>query len=296
MRKVGEHEYTTYPRRFKTYKWYKPLLVFLLFVIFLIISMFVVESLTKKIFSTTINVTHGYDGMDFFSAAGAFYNGAQAAVVIPCLLIAASIVKDRPVSSYFSSMGGWRWKIFAKCVFSAFIILGIPSMIWLFIHGRNNDTLFTVGGFILLNILIPLQGLSEELLYRGYFMQTVSSWCIIPAIGVIAQIVVFTFVHPYNTVGLIGIAFSAVIYALACILSKGLEAPTALHIANNLSELYMTGFGYGLLTSDQSVSSMLFNLVFKILYLLFIIYATKKLHWFDEVKYDDVTSFNESVR
>ncbi len=31
---------------------------------------------------------------------------------VPCLLLAARIVKDRPLSSFFSSMGGWRWKVF----------------------------------------------------------------------------------------------------------------------------------------------------------------------------------------
>jgi hypothetical protein len=33
-----------------------------------------------------------------------------------------------------------------------------------------------------------------------------------------------------------------------------------------------------------------------LLLLLFIIYADRKLHWFDEVKKDDVTAFNEKSR
>ena len=54
----------------------------------------------------------------------------------------------------------------------------------------------------------------------------------------------------------------------------------------------MGGFGFGVLTSQQTVSSSLFNVVFKIAFLAFILYADKKLHWFNEVQYDDIESFN----
>ena len=53
-----------------------------------------------------------------------------AAIVIPCLFFAALIVRDRPVSSYFSSMGGWRWKAFLKTFAVAFVILGIPTVVY----------------------------------------------------------------------------------------------------------------------------------------------------------------------
>ncbi|MEE1050923.1 MAG: hypothetical protein UIB39_02385 [Lachnospiraceae bacterium] len=107
MRTVPEHEYTTYPRRFNAYKWFKPLLVGLLFAVFYLILGLAVTLITKVLFGSSV-ASSGYDDMDFYSAAGVFYNAAAAFVFIPSLICAALIVRDRPVSSYWSSMGGWR--------------------------------------------------------------------------------------------------------------------------------------------------------------------------------------------
>ena len=292
MKAVTEHEYTTYPRRFDAYRWYKPVLVGLLMVLFdAIMNLGLIDLLTKLLFGTVVSST-GYDDMDFFSAAGAFNNGAAAAAVILCLILAALIVKDRPLSSYFSSMGGWRWKVFLKTLAAAIIILGIPNIVMHVTQGRTNDIRFTIGGFIILTLLAPLQGLAEELTYRSYIVQTVSSWFKVPVIGIIVQVVLFTAVHPYNIIGRVEIAVSAIIYALIVVFTKGLESSTALHIANNMSEIYIVGLGFGSITAEQTVPSVAFNLFFKILFFVFILYVSKKRHWFDEPKRDDVAEFN----
>ena len=295
MNKISEHEYTTYPRRFKSYRWYKPLLVALLTGVIVIIGGFLISFLAKAVFGFTSDAS-GYDGMDFYTAGGAFYNGAQAAIMVPAIMIATLIVRDRPISSYFSSMGGWRWKVFLKTLAAAFVILGIPTIIWYLTRGRLSDTRFTLGGFLLLALFIPFQGIGEEMQYRGFFTQTVSSWFMVPIAGIIAQIVFFTVVHPYNIVGIIEIAVSAVIYALTCVITKGLEAPSALHIINNVTEIFMAGFGYGIITSEQNIPNIAVNLVLKILFFAFIIYANKKLHWFHEVQRNDVAEFDARLK
>ena len=118
----------------------------------------------------------------------------------------------------------------------------------------------------------------------------------VPIAGIIAQIVSFTVVHPSNIVGIIEIAVSAVIYALTCVITKGLEAPSALHIINNVTEIFMAGFGYGIITSEQNIPNIAVNLVLKILFFAFIIYANKKLHWFHEVQRNDVAEFNARLK
>ena len=291
MRNNSERDFAAYPRRINAYKWYKLLLVGLLFVAFNVIAMFAIELITKLAFSVNVSST-GYDDMDFFTAAGAFNNGATAAVVIPCIILAAAIVKDRPLSSYFSSMGGWRWKVFLKTFVAGLIIVGIPTALWYFLKGRTGDVVFSLGGFLILTLFVPLQGIDEELLFRGFIMQTASSWFRLTAVGVIAQTVIFTLVHTYNIVGTISIAVSAVLYALVCLYSKGIESPSALHIFNNITQIYMAGIGYGFISSQQTVPETVFNLTLKVLFFLFILYADRKLHWFDEVKYDDVAQFN----
>ena len=293
MRTVAEHDFATYPRRFDAYKWYKPLLVGLLYFIFIVIFSLLLDKITEWLFSVTaVNDGAGYDGMDFFTAAGAFSNGASAAATIPCLILAALIVKDRPISSYFSSMGGWRWKVTLKVLLAGLIIIGIPQIIFFFLKGKSGDVLFTVGGFFILLFFIPLQGIAEEMLFRGFVMQTAGSWAKMAAVGVIVQTLIFMAVHPYNIIGIIAIAASAIVYALLSLYSKGIEASSIAHIFNNTTEIFMAGFGFGLITSDQTIMDNLFNVTLKVVYLLFIIYASKKLHWFDEVQFDDVAAFN----
>ena len=102
MKNFGERDFTTYPRRFLSYRWYKPLLTGLLFILFYFLLASLVYLITSTVFHTTFSVT-GYDDMNFYSTAGAFFNSAMGAVYIPALLLAAFFVKDRPLSSYFSS-------------------------------------------------------------------------------------------------------------------------------------------------------------------------------------------------
>ncbi|MBQ9006632.1 MAG: CPBP family intramembrane metalloprotease [Atopobiaceae bacterium] len=130
--------------------------------------------------------------------------------------------------------------------------------------------------------------------YRSYITQTVSCWSKLPLVGILVQVVAFTVVHPYNIIGMMDIAISALLYTLCCITSKGIEAPTALHIINNTTEIWMTGFGFGAISSKMTFASAAVFLVFKTLFFLFIVFADKKLHWFDEVQYDDVERWNAS--
>ena len=102
MKNFGDRDFTTYPRRFLSYRWYKPLLTGLLFILFYFLLASLVNLITSTVFHTTFSVT-GYDDMNFYSTAGAFFNSAMGAVYIPALLLAAFFVKDRPLSSYFSS-------------------------------------------------------------------------------------------------------------------------------------------------------------------------------------------------
>ena len=292
MRTIIKNDYALYPRRFDAYRWYKPLIVFLIAAVsYFIIGTIVVDLLTKVIFGATVTST-GYDNMDFYSAAGAFYNGAQAACVIPCIFLAALIVRDRPISSYCSSVGGWRWKVFLKTMLVGFLCIGLPMVIWHLVHGRTGGIRFTVSGFILLTLFVPLQGFAEELTYRSFFLQTVSSWFKLPVAGLIVQILLFTATHPYNLAGRIEIALSALLYCLVCMYSRGLEAPTAMHIANNMSEIYMAGFGFGAITAQETLPDIIFNLVIKVLFFLCIMFAGKKWGWFDQTKKDDVARFH----
>ena len=291
MRTISEHGYTTYPRRFDAYKWYKPLIVGALFSIFLIICLFAIDPITKMLFGATVGM-ESYDNWDYYTAAGAFNSTAQAIAPMLALLLAALIVKDRPISSYFSSMGGWRWNVFLKTFAIGLILVGLPIAIDNLMKGYSGTINFTVGGFIIFTLLAPLQGVGEEMLFRGYIMQTASSWFKLPVAGILVQIAVFAAVHPYNMIGVIEIAISALMYALVCVYTKGLEAGSAMHIINNMTLMYFAGFGFGSITSEETISGLLLDCCTKVAFFLFVLIADKKLHWFDTMKYDDVAKFN----
>jgi hypothetical protein len=69
MKPFTERDFITYPRQFKAYRWYKPILTGLLFLVFLFITNMAVEYITKTVFGAVIT-DGGYDGMDFYTAAG----------------------------------------------------------------------------------------------------------------------------------------------------------------------------------------------------------------------------------
>ena len=291
MRTITEHGYTTYPRRFVSYAWYKPLIVGVLFFVFAFICSVAIDPITKLIFGATGSST-GYDDMDFYTAAGAFNSTVEAVLPVMGLVIAALIVRDRPLSSYFSSMGGWRWGVFMKTFAVGLILVGVPVAAFCLMHGNSGVISFTIGGFIILTLLGPLQGVAEELMFRGYIMQTVSSWFKVPVIGIIVQIAVFAAVHPYNFIGVVDMVIAALLYALVCVYTRGLEAGSAMHIINNMTTIYLAGFGFGSITAEMTVTEMVFECGAKVLFFMFILFAAKRLHWFDEVKRDDVAAFN----
>lgn len=74
--------------------------------------------------------------------------------------------------------------------------------------------------------------------------------------------------------------------------SRGIEASSASHLVNNGIGMLIAGFGFGYITSELTVFSAVFNMILKLLLFLFILYADRKLQWFDKVEKDDITAFN----
>ncbi len=59
-----------------------------------------------------------------------------------------------------------------------------------------------------------------------------------------------------------------------------------------MTEIYLAGIGFGLITAEVSIPDTILNLVLKVLFFGFILFADKKLHWLDQGKKDDVAIFN----
>ena len=109
------YEYTTFPRVFVTYAWFKPLLVALLTAVFTLM----IQGITLLICLLWIggpelmreamsNSTSPY----YYSGPGLLMRVGGVAGMLPALALAERIVRGRPFSSYSSSRGGWNWAAF----------------------------------------------------------------------------------------------------------------------------------------------------------------------------------------
>ena len=124
-------DYITFPRTFKEYKWYKPLitivLVVVLYFVFQVILAVVFNAIYgENLFNAVIN--GGYETLNT-SDVSVYFSYLSLAVFIPAIYIASKIVRDRPFSSYASSRGGWDWKLYFKCLIIPLVIYLVYSTI-----------------------------------------------------------------------------------------------------------------------------------------------------------------------
>ena len=307
-----KHVYPTYGRQVDSYRWYKPVFTGALFAaIYMVLTLAGIMAVRiwagaaagDTTGTDTMNkmmeiISGGYDTMDMSDPLQSVLQLGSLAIAIPSLWLASLIVRDRPMSSYSSSRGGWSRRVFWRCMPVAFIINGLPIIIndVIIEKGYQNFTVkFTVLSFILLTILGPLQCIAEEYMFRGFVMQTFGSWFRIPVIAVILQALIFAAGHPYNRIGQIAIAISGAAFALSAWFGRGLEVSAALHIVNNMTIFYLQGFGMTTVSSDTSVSEMLIDLGIAVVYVAVIFWLSRKTRWFDKVRKDDAARVNAKL-
>ena len=303
---AAEHSYPIYGRQFKSYRWYKPILVFIVAaVIYLILGMiltFVVAGasgvgLNGVTGETASNIfSDSYDDMDLANMWQNVVSLGSVALMIPALWLATKIVRDRPFSSYSSSRGGWSSKVFWKVFPVAFLCISAPIIVDnLFIEHRIDDfqMKFTIGSLVVLTILGPLQCIAEEYVFRGLLMQTIGSWFRIPVIAVILQSLVFVSMHPYDTLGKVEIFISGMVFAVTAWLGRGIEVPAAYHICNNMAIFYLQGMNMATISTNSTLDSVIFSSVCGVIFTLIIFIISRKTNWFNKIRRNDVAPWNE---
>lgn len=277
-------EYITFGRTFEKYKWYKPILVFILTMIFALI----LNGILAVIFSQIVGldffdsiVNGGYEAMN--TEAGQIYSDLGIIVLIPSLYLAARIVKDRPFSSYVSSRGGWNYKLYFKALIIPFIIFMISGIIEAAMGGFQGTYHFSVVFLLICLILVPLQCIAEEYLYRGLIMQTLGSWSNIPVLAIIIQSVIFAVSHGYNSLGNFEIFFGGLMFGFLAWKSNGIEVSSALHTAMNMSIALLVMFGLQSSATNITLFDFAYALVFEVIVFLIVYYVAAKTDWFGEI-------------
>ena len=278
-----QQDFITYPRTFESYKWYKPLLVLILFIIFYLTFIFL-ETVVVGLLAGTQSlklIDGGYDTLNVGIAGFATF--LSLVLAIPSLYLTSKIVHDRPFSSYASSRGGWNWKIYFKSLAVSFVIYFVYLFI-MFLTGQLTSGVnqFTLLWFIIFLIVIPIQTIAEEYIFRGFLLQTLGAWFKIPAVAIIIQAVLFALLHAYNLNGVVLIFVSGIMFGFITWRTNGIEASSALHSVNNLFSFYMVGFGLSKISSNVSISDMVISIVVTVVSTLLVYYIGKKYNWFGD--------------
>ncbi|MCR4813779.1 MAG: CPBP family intramembrane metalloprotease [Lachnospiraceae bacterium] len=286
---VGKKEYATHARTFEGYKWYKPLLVALLtfafmgvleFLLFGVVAIYSI-AVGDNIRDIIDGMRNGFDSLDAYTVQGALISLGSIAMVVPALFLATKIIRYRPFGSYISLADKWRMKPFLICFLVSVIAVGIPNMIQIILTSENTHTIrFTVLGFILCILLVPLQSLAEEFLFRSLVMQTFGGWIKISVVAIIIQAVLFSLLHPYSIFGVIEVLFAGLIMGFTAHLTGGIEAGAAVHMVANLSIYILNGFGFKSIKTNVSISGVITALVLYSVFFAAILILKKKTKLF----------------
>ena len=268
-------DFITYARTFEKYKWYKPILITILGIIFFLLLnllMFILFAYINNFVKMDINLE-------------TIENNLIVIMIIPSIFLSSKIIKDRPFSSYLNLNNSWNWKVFFKSfAIALIIILIIEGAQVLFEGGDQFKNTFTILTFLAILIVTPLQCFAEELFSRGLFMQTFGSWFKIPILAIILQAVIFAAVHGYNSLGIIAVFISGIVFGFFTWKTNGIEVSSAIHTANNLSICLFVMFGLHSTSSTVELNDTIISVAFEIILLIIMYYVGKKTDWFGEIK------------
>ena len=163
--------------------------------------------------------------------------------VIPAIFIARLITNFKPLGLIHSIAGRMRWSYLSVFLGFGFLIFGLYNVGNLVLDGslttQNSVHPLNSGMFwlyiVLILLIVPFQCYAEELLFRGYLMQTVGRWLKNPVWAIIIPAPIFMVLHGYGLWGLLSVLTMALIAGFLCWYTGGLEAGIGLHIANNVS-------------------------------------------------------------
>lgn len=278
-------DYITFARKFENYKWYKPILTAAITAIFYLIFMVIVIAVATAIYGPEMisQLTGGYEVMDDSNAI-TILTFLTIAILIPSLYIANRIIKDRPFSSYGSSLGGWRWKLYLKCLSIPLAVFLIISAISYMTGNENGNGIshLTPLAAILFLIIIPAQSIAEEYVYRGLLMQTLGSWIKIPIAAIIIQAILFGVSHDYNSLGVFSIVISGIVYGFISWKTHGLEASSAMHTINNLFVAFMGALGMSATSSVATPVDVVIDVAVQLICCGLILYIGKRYDWFEK--------------
>jgi uncharacterized protein len=262
----------TYPRLLRTpsWRWWRPLLGLLGAAFALVLGGVVIPlvAVIVAILAGGSTDTATEDALDPDTVLGLLANNLILAAIVPAVAVAVLVVHQERVGWLASVTGRVRWGMLARLLGLALLVVVVFYGLGLLVpepldqgsDGTTPPTATLVGLLAVILLTTPLQAAGEEVGFRGYLTQAVSSWFARPAVGIAAggavSAVCFALAHGVQDPWLFGdrLAFGVVASWLAC-RTGGLEASVALHTANNVVSLAVSATT-GTLSDSLTASSL----------------------------------------
>ena len=152
----------------------------------------------------------------------------------------------RPGTFLSSVQPGLRWRFLLLCLPIAALILNV--VLWV---GQGSIPAFSAPDgwwwwVLAIVVFSPLQAAGEEYFFRGYLLAAIGSLSRHRWVGIVASALVFALFHGVQNVWLFVDRFAfGLLAALLVVLTGGLEAASAAHVANNVF-----AFGYAVFTGS----------------------------------------------
>ena len=146
--------------------------------------------------------------------------------------------------------GGMRWRLLGRYLLLSLVVWAVGLVVLGIIapetvaieHGAAWGHRLALL-LVLVLLLVPLQAMSEELVFRGLAMTVIGSWLRHPAWALLLPVPLFAAGHISDVSGLISVGVFAVVMGVITLLTNGIEAAIAFHTVNKLF-----AFGLGIIT------------------------------------------------
>lgn len=160
--------------------------------------------------------------------------------MLPAVLVATRLLGARPLGLLASVAGRVRWGWAGRCLALAavvtLVVQGVDAAVsvaggaaW---EPRPDAATWPLLGLVVL--LVPAQCVAEEVVFRGYLVQTVGAWLRHPAFAVVLPVPLFVLGHEYVGLAMVDTAVWALAMGWLVWRTGGLEAASAAHVVNNV--------------------------------------------------------------
>ncbi|MDO5682839.1 MAG: type II CAAX endopeptidase family protein [Propionibacteriaceae bacterium] len=230
-----QNAYVTALRRQGRSRWWRSLIAVVLGVLVISLVPLVVTIVSSSLGFATDTASPDYPWQLTVRNIGAFV------VCLPLLILINRGLNRLPTREQVTGAPAWRWGLALRSLGVACVAVAVYAVTLFAIEGRLAFAPEPRFALIvaLLVLLVPVQVFTEELLFRGMFMQGLVSAIGVTTVRVLIAVVVssviFAALHGTQSPAMWASRFGmALIYGYALWRSDGLEVPTALHTANNL--------------------------------------------------------------